>query len=142
MLPKDERKTLLKYHKHIRNIDESIRFTNLSERVYNSTRNLIERKLIHEIKQGGQEHSSYMTTYMAGDPVSLEGFLSSSEEDETRQAVVLNFTLKGLDLARRYSTRLGTAWIWCNEYKLWVILGAIIGLAGLIVSILVAILKE
>lgn len=37
-LPKDERKTLCKYHSYIHNIDESVSFINLSERAYNTTK--------------------------------------------------------------------------------------------------------
>ena len=41
----------------------------------------------------------------------------------------------GYDLGRKYSSALGTAWVWCNEYKFWVILALIISLIGVLVAI-------
>jgi hypothetical protein len=137
-LPKDERETLRKYHSHIHNIDESICFNNLSERVCNATRNLIERGLLLEIKEGGKEHNEYMITWLAGDSVSFKGFLSFSEEDEVRQNVVLKFTLNGLDLANKYDNWWSRSNLWYAEHIknhwIWLILSF---LGGVISALLI-----
>jgi hypothetical protein len=137
-LPKDERKTLRKYHSHIHNIDESIRFTDLSEKAYNATRNLIERGLILEIKEGGKEHTEYMMNYFLGDPINLKDFLSFSEENEIRQNVVLKFTLNGLDLANKYDNWWSRSNLWYAEHIknhwIWLILSF---LGGVISTLLI-----
>ncbi len=142
MLPKYEIETLRKYHSYIHSIDESICFNNLSERVCNATRNLIERGLILEIKEGGREHTQYMATWLAGAPVNLKGFLSSSEEGEVRQKVVLKFTLKGLDLANKYNSRWFRIKFWYEEYiknhPIWLLVGYILTyIAGIFTPLLV-----
>ena len=57
-------------------------------------------------------------------------------------AVTVQLSLEGFDLGRKYSSTLGTVWVWCNEYKLWIILGVIIGFITLVVSIIAAIFKD
>lgn len=141
-LPKDEKKTLRKYHFHIHNIDESICFENLSERVFNATRNLIERRLILEVEEGGREHTKYVATRLAGVSVNLKGFLSSSKEDVARQNVVLKFTLKGLDLASKYNS----CWFrikflyeqYLKSHPIWLIVGYMLTyIAGILTHLLV-----
>ena len=135
-LPKDERKVLRKYRDYIRTIDESIHFTDLSERTYNATRNLIERELLHEIKEGGREHSKYVTTCLTEEQVSLKDFLLFSEEDSARYDVVLQFTLKGLDLAGRYDWWFTRTGLWFAEYKdhwFWLIVGFLGGIMGALI---------
>jgi hypothetical protein len=112
-LPKDERKTLRKYHSYINTIDEYICFNNISERANNATRNLIERRLLLEFREG---HPKNFNTWLAGPSVSLDGFLSISGGDEVRQNVVLKFNLEGLDLARKYSSWWSRSNLWYSEY--------------------------
>ncbi len=50
--------------------------------------------------------------------------------------ITVQLSLDGYDLGRKYSTNLGTFWELCKEYKLWIILGVITGLVGLMVTIL------
>ncbi len=50
-------------------------------------------------------------------------------------AITVQLSLEGYDFGRKYSTKLGTFWEWCKEYKLWIVLGVIIGLITLIVTI-------
>lgn len=51
-------------------------------------------------------------------------------------AITVGLTLEGYDLGKRYSSRPGTAWVWCNEYKVWIIVSVIIGLVTLVATIL------
>jgi len=141
-LPKDERETLLKYYNYLQDTQEYKRFRSLSARVYIATRNLISRKLVHEIIEGGPEHVEYLAAFMTQDPIGLQGFLASSENDVEYNDITLRLTLEGYDLGRKYCSKPHTILLWCSEYKVWIILGVIIGLAGIITSILVAILKD
>lgn len=132
-LPKDERKTLRKYHSYFSNINEAIHFINISERACNATTNLIERGLIHEVRGEGKEHFKHLSTWIARELVDLANFLSSSKEDEVVQKVILEFTLKGLDLANKYNcwfTRSGLWFAECKDHWLWLILGFIGGILG------------
>ena len=56
--------------------------------------------------------------------------------------IKLGFTSGGYDLGKKYSSQLHTLLLLCDEYKVWIILGLMIGLAGIIISILVAIFKD
>jgi hypothetical protein len=131
-LPKDERETLRKYHSYINNTSEVEHFINLSERAYDVTINLIERGLIREIKQGSEENIEYLSTWVAGDEINLEGFLSCSKED-TGKETILKFNLKGLDLANRYDNWFMRTGLWFAEYKdhwFWLIFGFLGGIIG------------
>ena len=124
-LPKDERKTLLKYHHCLQNAQEHKQFIELSERAYNATCNLIERRLVHEIIEHGPEHNTYMATYMAGDKVNLEHFLPSPEDNGARESIILRLTLDGLDLAKKYDYFPDLIGLWCaaKEHQwLWFII--------------------
>jgi len=58
------------------------------------------------------------------------------QEDLSKFKIIL--TLEGYDLGRKYSSKLHTFLLWCEEYKFWIILGLIISF----VSVLVMILKD
>jgi len=75
-LPKDEREVLRKYYHYLQNTQEYKRFENLSKKVHISTRDLIERGLLHEIKEGGTEHKEFLAAFAANDPIKLDGFLA------------------------------------------------------------------
>jgi len=137
-LPKDERETLRKYHSYIHNIDESKLFTDLSERVCNATRNLTERGLIFEFKEGIEGKIEYTKQIFLGESVSLNGFLSSSEEDVVEKNAVLKFTLNGLDLADKYNNCWLRIKLWSEEYiKNHPILLIVSFIAGIISTLLV-----
>ncbi len=141
-IPKDERKTLLKYYHYLQNTQEYKRFNSPSDRVCNATHNLIERGLIYEITEGGQQHNEYLTVYLVGNEVSLAGFLPSSEENDSRKSITLQLTLAGLDLARKYDNWFIRTGLWWAEYKyhwFWIILSYI---AGVISTPLVNWLKK
>ena len=136
-LPKDERETLLKYCNHLQNTQGYMRFVSLSERAYISTRNLINRGLVHEITEGGLEHAEFLTASMAMDSIDLHNFLTSSEDDIECANITLNLTLEGYDLGSKYNSWwYKTGGMWWAEYKghwFWTI-------AGIIVSFLLGLL--
>ena len=131
-LPKDERETLRKYHYYLHNVNEVAYFTSLSERVYNATRNLIERGLILEIEANSPEGCiEHMSSSLYSKEVNLEGFLATSETDEVAEKNMLKFTLKGLDLACKYDNWLIRSGLWFAEYKhhgIWVVISFIVGI--------------
>jgi len=59
-------------------------------------------------------------------------------EQEDLSRFKISLTLEGYDLGRKYSSKLYTFLLLCNEYKVWIILGLIIS----VVSVLVMILKD
>ena len=136
-IPKDERKTLLKYYHNLRDTQEYKRFIALSERTYNSTCNLINRSLLHEIKEGGYEHTESLTAFLAKDPIDLQNFLANPETDMECNEITLRLTLEGYDLAFKYdSWWYRTGGMWWAEYKghwVWILVGFIISfLLGLL----------
>ena len=58
--------------------------------------------------------------------------------NDQHDAVTVQLSLEGFDLGRKYSSIPHTILLWCNEYKVWIILGLIISF----VSVLVMILKD
>jgi hypothetical protein len=56
--------------------------------------------------------------------------------------IMLGFTPSGYDLGRKYDSKLHAFLLLCDEYKIWIIIGLIISLAGIIIGILVAIIKD
>lgn len=135
MLIKDERKTLLKYYHYLQDTQKYLRFIDISERTYNSTYNLIKRGLLNEIR-GGNE---LLIAFVAKDPINLNNFLASSEEDIECADITLRLTLEGYDLATKYdSWWFKTGGMWWAEYKghwFWTIGGIIISfLLGLLIG--------
>ena len=129
-LLKDERETLLNYYNYLQNTQEYMRFTSLSERAYISTRNLIDRGLVHEIREGGPEHVESMTAFLGKDCINLHNFLTSSEDDIECDNITLRLTLEGYDLASKYNSWwYKTGAMWWIEHKghwFWTIAGYIV----------------
>jgi len=101
-LPKDERTLLCRYYKHLENTQNYRRFTNLSQRAYIATRDLITRGLLKEIEEGGPDHTEALTAFLCEDPIDLADVLPS--EDQTNQDdITLKLTLVGRDLALKYT---------------------------------------
>lgn len=63
------------------------------------------------------------------------GLLKLDTINHPSNYIMLAFTPSGYDLSRKYSSKYHTFLLWCNEYKLWVILTVIITLIGLLVAI-------
>ena len=140
-LPKDERETLLKYYNYLQDTQEYKRFRSLSARVYIATRNLISRDLVHEIIEGGPEHVEYLAAFMTQDPIGLQGFLASSENDVEYNDITLRLTLEGYDLASKYDHWFSRTGLWFAEYKdhwIWLLCGFI---GGIIEALIVDWLK-
>jgi len=148
-LPKDERVLLVHYNKRIGKPNQVQHFE-LSKLV-----DLLKFKKIRKIKtldsnkkwkkfcQDGisnQERRNRLD--ISNEALNERSLIVLKPHQENPNVIIVCLTLKGYDLGRKYSKRWGTLWIWCNEYKLWVILSVIIGLVGLIVTILVAVLKD
>lgn len=57
-------------------------------------------------------------------------------EQEDLSRIKISLTLKGYDLGRKYSSKLHTFLLLCNEYKVWIILGLIISFVGVLIAIL------
>ena len=133
-LPKDERKLLAFYYAKAGSTDQNLRFEQHVE--------LMKVLGFDEKPEAAQiTEQKFDMVLNANQMLKDRGLINLRYE--TQQLIVnVSLTLKGCDLGRKYSTRPGRAWVCLNEYKVWVILGAITGLAGLIVSILVAGLKE
>jgi len=132
-LPKDERKTLLKYCDYLQDTQEYTRFVFLSKRADISTRNLIDRGLVHEIIEGGPEHVESLTASMAKDSINLRNFLASSEDDIECDNITLRLTIKGYDLGRKYNSFWIRSGLWFAEYKhhwIWLIVGFLGGIIG------------
>jgi hypothetical protein len=140
-LSKNERGTLLKYYNYLQNTQEYTRFVSLSERAYTSTRNLIDRGLLHEIIEGGPEHVESLVASMAKDSINLHHFLASSEDDIECDNITLSLTLEGYDLGSKYNSwYYKTGGMWWAEYKghwFWTIVGIVVSfLLGLLIGIL------
>lgn len=92
-------------------------------RVITANKALEERRLI----TGSHDNDIFIRTYKEVGP---------------NPRLIFSLTITGYDLGKKYSSQYNTILLWCNEYKIWVILSTIIALAGIIISILVAILKD
>ena len=135
-LPKDEREALLTYYNYLQDTQEYKRFCSLSARVYIATRNLINRDLVHEIIEGGPEHVESLTAFMAQEPIELQGFLASSENDVEYSDITLRLTLEGYDLASKYDHWFSRTGLWFAEYKdhwIWLLSGFIGGIIGALI---------
>lgn len=135
-LPKDEREVLRKYYHCLQNTQEYKRFESLSKRVHISTRNLIGRGLLYEIKEGGTEHKEFLAAFIAEDSIRLDLFLASSENDIECSDVTLRLTLEGHDLAAKYDNWFSRTGLWFAEYKdhwIWLISGFLGGIIGALV---------
>ena len=67
--------------------------------------------------------------------LAARGLLKLGDIIHPSNYIMLGFTPDGYDLGRKYSSTLGTAWVWCDEHKFWVILAVIISLIGVLVAI-------
>ena len=63
-------------------------------------------------------------------------FIHFEYEEENLSKFKIILTLRGYDLGRKYSSKLHTFLLWCEEYKFWIILGLIISFVSILVMIL------
>ncbi|MBA7690936.1 hypothetical protein ES703_99472 [subsurface metagenome] len=120
-LPKDERKVLAYYYKELHKSGVKTRGQ------------IFLSKLEKCLSKNNKRNRVKIASKMLKQRDLLDFF------NDQNEAVTVQLSLEGYDLGRKYSKKRGMLWIWCNEYKLWVILTVITGLIGLIVTILVAI---
>jgi len=116
-LPKDERKLLAHYYQELHESGLDARGT-----FYLST--------LESCLQGEDARNRALTASNVLQKRNLIAFLHPRGD-----AITVQLSLDGYDLGRKYSSRLGTVWVWCNEYKLWIILGVIISAIALIARI-------
>ncbi|GEM_PF-2394925 len=124
-LLKDERETLLKYYNTLQNTQECMKFIALSERTYNSTRNLINRGLLEVV--GGIDQT---VASIVGDSINLNNFLASSQGGIACGEITLRLTLDGYDLASKYNSWwYKTGGMWFVEHRghwFWIVAGYIV----------------
>ena len=100
---------------------------------------------IEELKKKNKEYLRYLNRVNIANSALVERKLIITRDHETvveDKPKGVRLTVGGYDSGGKYSSRLGTAWVWCNEYKIWIILSVIIGFITLVVSIIAAILKD
>jgi len=133
-LPKDERKLLKCYY----NKSEGTRET------FEIGRFEVAKSLgLREDRTSAKDTNKIFDTIgYASRTLMARELIHFEEEQDDISILKISLTLKGFDLGRKYCSKPHTILLWCSEYKVWVILGVIIGLAGIIISILVAILKD
>jgi len=123
-LPKDERKVLVYYYKELHKSGVE-------------TRGQI---FLSELEKCLSRNNKRNRVKIASKTLKQRDLLDFFNDQN--EAVTVQLSLKGYDLGRNFSSRSGTFWVLCNEHKVWIVLSAITGLAILIVTILVAILKD
>ena len=150
-LPKDERVLLAHYYNQIGepDIEQDFRNSQLVEllTLKSSWRvRKIQRKRENDFKEIMQEQSLYRERInrrsIANKTLNERNLITLKLHQHDPDVIVVSLSLEGYDLGRKYSSKSHTILLWCNEYKIWVILSTIIALAGIIISILVAILKD
>lgn len=116
-LPKDERNVLAYYYKE------------LHESGVKTRGQIFLSKLEKCLSKNNKRNRVKIASKMLKQRDLLDFF------NDQNEAVTVQLSLDGYDLGRKYSSRLGTAWVWCNEYKIWIILGVVIGAITLLVTI-------
>ena len=116
-LPKDEKKLLVHYYQELHDCGVGARTG-----FYLST--------LEKVLQGTNARNRARISSERLQRRNLIAFLQDQGD-----AITVGLSLEGHDLGKKYSSKPGTAWVWCNEYKFWVILTVIIGLIGLLVMI-------
>lgn len=117
-LPKEERKVLACYYKEF-----------------------------HEsaVKEGGRVFMSELEKCLSGKDKRIRAKRASETlqkrnllafYNDQGDAVTVRLSLEGFDLGRKYSSKLHTFLLLCNEYKVWIILGLIISFVGVLIAIL------
>lgn len=139
-LPKDERKMLAFYFRKIGKVDEQEVFSEFTDsKHFNDDMKALGWNENRENRDGCDK--LYIDRVRnADDMLKKRGLINVSVGELSARNVSL--TMKGCDLGRKYCSKLDTFYIWCNEYKLWIILSVIIGFITLVVYIIAVIFKE
>lgn len=130
-LPKDERKLLELYYKKIGE-PEKMEFI--------EENNLI-KTIFPKCDTQHQESSNNYKKWLEGKSrvATANKVLSERKFIKYREAgisIELSLSIEGYDLGRKYSSKLHTFLLLCNEYKVWIILGLIISFVGVLIAIL------
>ncbi len=130
-LPKDERKLLELYYKKIGE-PEKMEFI--------EENNLI-KTIFPKCDTQHQESSNNYKKWLEGKSrvTTANKVLSERKFIKYREAgisIELSLSIEGYDLGRKYSSKLHTFLLLCNEYKVWIILGLIISFVGVLIAIL------
>ncbi len=143
-LPKDERRLLYYYHLSRDQVGKESRFslTDLVEVLYCSNVGEVrlhrqikaEPKTLDNLDQNVEQYLQELNRIgSVNQALRQRGLIDIKSAGS--DFVTLALTVKGDDLGRLYSSKLGTAWLWCVEFKFCVIIGTIIGLAMLVLRI-------
>jgi len=151
-LSRNERKLLSYYYRQINTVETDQRF---------EIRNLI--KALGKKEQSGPSKTkreiildTYNTLENVNNLLSQRGLITwenlnadnisaaysfdhpTSQElfENTKVNLCITLTIKGYDLGRKYSFKLHTFLLLCNEYKVWIIIGLIISFVGVLIAIL------
>jgi len=126
-LRKDERKLLAFYYAKAGKTRQNLRFEQHVE--------LMKVLGFDENTESGQiTEEKFDRVLNANEDLKNRGFINLRYENEGLINNV-NLTLKGYDLGRKYSSIPHTILLCCNEYKVWIILGVIISLVGVLIAI-------
>jgi len=133
-LPKDERKLLELYYKKIGEPEkmEFIEENNLIKTIFPKC-DTQHQKSSNNYKKWLEGKSRVAT---ANKVLSERKFIKYREAGSS---IELSLSIEGYDLGRKYSSKLHTFLLLCNEYKVWIIL---VGLIISFVGVLIAILKD
>ena len=159
-LPKDERKLLSYYYREINKVETEQRF---------EIRDLI--KALGKKEQSGQSKTkseiilnTYNTLENVNNLLSQRGLITWKNLDPTSISVLqelpktsealswpentnvnlhIILTIEGYNLGKKYNSKIGTLGIWFTEY-LWflVVLSVVIGIIGVLTTIIIAIIKD
>jgi hypothetical protein len=119
-LPKDERKVLALYY----------------EKLHGSGVEARGQVFISELEKCLPGKDKRIRAKRASETLQKRNLLAFYNDQG--DAITVQLSLEGFDLGRKYNFKRQTFLLWCNEYKVWIIVGLIISL----VSVLVAILKN
>ncbi len=87
---------------------------------------------LNENVQGYLDESNRVRS--ANEALQQRGLVALTPQKDS-QLITLSLTVQGDDLGKKYSSKLHTFLLLCNEYKVWIILGLIISFVGVLIAI-------
>ena len=145
-LPRDERRLLWYYHDTRDQVGKERNYSIEDLVVVLYCRNIKEesdhikrksqRKTLENLNENVQRYLDESNRVRSANEALQQRGLVALTPQKDSQLITLSLTAQGDDLGRNFSSRLGTFWVWCTEYKFWVILSVIISLVGVLVVIL------
>jgi hypothetical protein len=94
---------------------------------------------IEKLKKNVMDYTKYQSKVHFANNALAERKLISIRDHKTvveDKPIGVSLTIDGYDLGRKYSSKLHTFLLLCNEYKVWIILGLIISFVGVLIAIL------